>query len=317
MRKEETFLWLLLVVRPPPRVNSCTIQVVEHQLRSKAGRSLDDCEDGFVVTPTFACVIDGATSPTGRLWTTAQLTGGQWAARILCRAIEEDLAEEMSPSDIVAALTESLHKAYQQEPGALKVMQERPEERATASLALYSNQLRKVIVVGDCQVALVDERGQIVQHHQPTKYVDTVTSEARAMFWQAERLTSQNNEVSGDLGRDLIHPLLLRQRRFQNNKHAPTPYRYWVMDGFPIDTEGIQVLDVCDSVKEVILATDGYPTLYPTLQATERHLREIIKEDPMMILGRHKAAKGVLKGAESFDDRTYLRIRLYSPTSRS
>jgi glycerophosphoryl diester phosphodiesterase len=290
------------------------MQVVEHELRSKAGRSLDDCEDGFVVTPTFACVVDGATSPTGRRWTTAQLTGGQWAARILCRAVEEELAEEMSPSVIVAALTESLHKAYQQEPGASQVMQERPEERATASLALYSNQLRKVIVVGDCQVALVDERGQIVQHHQPARYVDTVTSEARAMFWQAERLTSENNEMNGDPGRDLIHPLLVRQRRFQNNKDAPAPYRYWAMDGFPIDAEGIQVLVVSDSVKEVILASDGYPTLYPTLQETEWHLRKIITEDPMMILDRHKAAKGVLKGAESFDDRTYLRIKLYAPT---
>jgi glycerophosphoryl diester phosphodiesterase len=286
------------------------MQVVEHELRSKAGKSLDECEDGFVVTAAFACVVDGATSPTGRRWTPSHLTGGQWAARILCRSVEEDLVEEMSPSDIVAALTESLHKAYQQESGALQVMHESPEERATASLVIYSKRLRKVILVGDCQVALVDERGQIVSHHHPERYIDTVTSEARAMYWQAERLGSQNNEVNDDPGRDLIHPLLVRQRRFQNNKNAPTPYRYWAMDGFPIEAEGIHVLDVDDSVKEVILASDGYPTLYPTLQETERHLLEIIEEDPMMVGDRYKSTKGVFKGAESFDDRTYLRIRL-------
>jgi serine/threonine protein phosphatase PrpC len=308
------FLWFQVVVvdtvKLPHLVHSCTMQVVEHELQSKSGKSLDECEDGFVVTPAFACVVDGATSPTGRRWTPSHLTGGQWAARILCRAVEEDLVEEMSPSDIVAALTESLHTAYQQESGALRIMQESPEERATASLVIFSARLRKVILVGDCQVALVDERGHIVSHHQPARYIDTVTSEARAMFWQAEQLSSQNSEVIGDPGRELIHPLLVRQRRFQNNKDAPTPYRYWAMDGFPIEAEGIHIVDVGDSVKEVILASDGYPALYPTLQETEWNLREIINEDPMMVGIRHKSTKGVLKGAESFDDRTYLRIRL-------
>jgi glycerophosphoryl diester phosphodiesterase len=82
------------------------------------------------------------------------------------------------------------------------------------------------------------------------------------------------------------------------------------MDGFPIDDEGIHIVDVGDSVKEVILASDGYPDLYPTLQETERNLREIIAQDPMLVGVRHRSTKGVLKGAESFDDRTYLRIRL-------
>lgn len=290
--------------------------VVESLKRSKAGECLEACEDDLVVTPDYACVVDGATSPTGRKWTCDHLTGGQWAARVLCRAVRNDLRPEMSVSEIVATLTKSLHSAYQQEPGTMQVMMQFPEERATASLVLYSKWLRQVILVGDCQVAMVNESGELVQHFQPVKYIDTVTSQARAMFWQAELLGTSNdhgnngnNKDSGDPGRDLIHPLLLRQRRFQNNMNAPALYRYWVMDGFPVQDEGIEVHDVPDSIKEIILASDGYPKLCGTLKETEVHLHSLIRDDPMMI-EQYLAAKGVREGAESFDDRTYLRIRV-------
>ena len=299
-------LWLCFLLQTAV---GAMFQVVEHQLRSKTGACLDDCEDAWVVTPEYACVVDGATSPTSKRWTRFNLTGGQWASQILCRAIGELSSSKITAEDIVAELTGSLHQAYQEEDGALQVMTECPEERATASLVLYSNRLQQVILVGDCQVAFLNKAGEIVQHHQPTKYIDTVTSQARACFWQAEKLNHDFEEEDTDPGRDMIHPLLLRQRCFQNNPRAPLPYRYWTMDGFPIAKEGIQVITVPESVHEIILASDGYPMLYPTLDETEAYLHETITEDPMMI-SKYPTTKGVRKGAESFDDRTYLRIKL-------
>ena len=301
---------LLAIMANASRGNG--MQVVERCLRSKIGACLDSCEDDCIVTPDYACVVDGATSPTGRRWTREDLTGGQWAARVLCSAVQRDLTPEMSASDIVATLTRSLQRAYDHEPDALEVVQNHPEERATASLVLYSKWLRQLILVGDCQTAFMQD-GKIKRRFQPDRYVDTVTSQARAMFWQAERLAGEMNNSDGDAGRDLIHPLLIRQRRFQNNMKAPALYRYWAMDGFPIEEEGIEVLNVPDSVNEIILATDGYPCLFSTLNETEEHLQKLIREDPMMI-DQYLAAKGVHEGAESFDDRTYLRIRLTDDT---
>lgn len=288
------------------------LHVVESFKRSKMGECLDACEDDWIVTKGYACVVDGATSPTGRKWTSSNLTGGQWAARVLCHAVENDLKPQMSATEIVETLTKSLHTAYQQEPGAFELMNKCPEERATASLVLYSHWLRQVISVGDCQAALIDDNGKITRHFQPDRYVDTVTTQARAMFWQAELLESDgetSNNVDGDPGRDLIHPLLVRQRRFQNNMNAPQLYRYWAMDGFPIQQEGIEIHNVPKSINQIILASDGYPKLYSTLEETEAHLRNLIRKDPMMI-DQFLAAKGVREGAESFDDRTYLKISL-------
>lgn len=269
---------------------------------------MDACEDDLVVTPHFACVVDGATSPTGRRWTTDQLTGGQWAARILCRAVKHDLTPEMTCREIVSTLTSSLYRSYEKEPGALDTMKECPEERATASFVLYSKYLGKLIFVGDCQAAFLDGNGKMTSHISPEKHCDTIISQARAMFWQAE-LLGRKRIPKGDPGRDLIHPLLLRQRRFQNNMHASPLYRYWAMDGFFIEEEGIQVHNVPESTREIILASDGYPKLCTTLKETEAHLHELIRKDPRMI-SDFLSAKGVREGAESFDDRTYLRIRI-------
>lgn len=291
-----------------------SITVVESLIRSKAGDSMDACEDDFVVTSNYACVVDGATSPTGQKWTVNQLTGGKWAAGVLCNAVRNELKPDMTACEIVSTLTKSLHNAYQQEEGALEIMARHPEERATASLVLHSKSLRQVIIVGDCQAALLDGKGEIVQRIQPDRYVDKVTSQARAMFWQAELLSDGDSIVldASDPGRDLIQPLLVRQRRFQNNMNAPALYRYWAMDGFPIDEkEGVQVYDVPGNVKEIVLASDGYPKLFSTLSETEEHLHSLIRSDPMLV-DQYVSTKGVRQGAESFDDRTYLRIRIAS-----
>ena len=59
----------------------------------------------------------------------------------------------------------------------------------------------------------------------------------------------------------------------------------------------------------VIMASDGYPVLADTLEETERLLACSLAEDPLRI-GEHPSTKGVAAGNESFDDRTYLRIKL-------
>jgi len=50
------------------------------------------------------------------------------------------------------------------------------------------------------------------------------------------------------------------------------------------------------------------------LAATEAHLQECLHEDPLM-LTIHPATKGWMLGSDSFDDRSFLKIKNY-PVSR-
>ena len=81
------------------------------------------------------------------------------------------------------------------------------------------------------------------------------------------------------------------------------------MDGFTIPDAGIITTSIPDRVSTVVLATDGYPVLQDTLEASERILQEILQKDPL-VFREYKSTKGMLEGYVSFDDRTYVKIRL-------
>ena len=61
------------------------------------------------------------------------------------------------------------------------------------------------------------------------------------------------------------------------------------------------------SSSEIVLASDGYPFLKPTLAASEAALAEQIANDPQNIRS-FIATKGIVEGNKSFDDRTYIRF---------
>lgn len=314
------------------------MRVLESFCRSKLGSDLTSCEDAFIVTEHFACVVDGATSPTGKRWTSEELTGGRWASKVLVQTIQ-DLSSSSSclkptstAEEIVEALTQSLFEAYRAE-GVVDEMRENPIERATASIVLYSRHLNQLIFVGDCQAVILDPHDPtiVTQRIQPSKFNDHVMANARSMYLQIELLKgaiTRDDVRSFDVGRKFIEPLRQGQRYFQNNPKAPHPYQYWVLDGFPVSPNGIQTVTLHPNTDNntnnhnhqvLVLASDGYPKVYPTLQETEQELARILESDPLLISydnnGNTQSTKGVAKGAESFDDRTYLRIETCSPSA--
>lgn len=286
--------------------------MIEQYIRSKAGIDLKTCEDDFAVTADFCCVVDGATSVTGGRWTSASITGGQWASRILIRGVK-NLPPTCTPREAVDLLTECIHSAYRSEEGVLDIMDNDPEERATASMVLYSRHLDQLVCVGDCQAALIDKDGKIFQVIQPEKFNDVVMSQARCMFLQLEIANGATKEsllqANADPGRVYIEPLRKGQRKFQNNPKAPHPYQYWVMDGYPVSDKGIAIVKIPRKTRQIVLASDGYPKLFPTLEKTEMELKSILDKDPLL-MNEVMGTKGVRPGAESFDDRTYLRVDL-------
>ena len=104
--------------------------------------------------------------------------------------------------------------------------------------------------------------------------------------------------------RKQIEPLLVEAMLSGQNKS------YTVIDGFPIYREGVKVVSLEKAVSspdEVVLASDGYPFLKPTLEESEEALAKQLANDPQNI-ETFIATKGLVEGNISFDDRTYIRF---------
>ena len=69
------------------------------------------------------------------------------------------------------------------------------------------------------------------------------------------------------------------------------------------------LFQVPKGVSQVVITSDGYPRILPSLQQSEDLLARLLAEDPLCI-GPLRSTKGVKPGNASFDDRAYLRIRL-------
>jgi glycerophosphoryl diester phosphodiesterase len=279
------------------------------RLRSKTG-DLADCEDELLLTEDFAAVIDGATSQSQRRWD--GLSGGQMAAGAVREAIEK-LPADIEARHAVEALTDSITRVYREaaaragDPEFIARLRDDPVERASACVIMFSRHRRQVWIVGDCQALLIrsDRTTEAIQNH---KRVDEITSAARALYLEAE-LRQRRSEAElrrHDTGREFIKPLLAAQRWFQNS--APRcEYSYGIIDGFEVHEDDVRIVPVGEDVIELVLASDGYPALFPTLAETEAYLDRLIRDDPLLYRAC-KSTKGVPLGGDAFDDCTYLRL---------
>ena len=147
-------------------------------------------------------------------------------------------------------------------------------------------------MVGDCQ-ALIG--GKLYENGKP---YEQEIAEKRVDLIKEGMLPAE--------ARRQIEPLLVEAMLSGQNK------TYTVIDGFPIYREGVKVVSVSSSEtvsasSEIVLASDGYPFLKPTLAESEEALANQIANDPQNI-SSFIATKGLVEGNKSFDDRTYIRF---------
>ena len=81
---------------------------------------------------------------------------------------------------------------------------------------------------------------------------------------------------------------------------------YSVIDGFRIARQHVRIIPLDFRPWEIVLASDGYPILRPTLAESEEELRKLREEDPLNI-SRFQATKAFHPDFNSFDDRSYIR----------
>ena len=288
------------------------MKIIESSIIGK--KSPEACEDGMVITDDFIAVIDGSTSKTPK-HLNPDMKNGRYAMMLISEYIREELKADASVDDFCQGVTAFIYNKVYEKLGVEELLKEHPEERLTASAILYSRTRNEVWMVGDCQ-AIID--GKLYENGKP--YEEKIARKRVELIEQG---------FSPAEARKQIEPLLIKAMLSGQNQ------TYTVIDGFPIYREGVKVVSVSDSCSvqdsvpasdsvpcsdsvsasgtisvsssEIVLASDGYPFLEPTLAASEAALAEQIANDPQNI---HSfiATKGIVEGNKSFDDRTYIRF---------
>ena len=255
--------------------------ITEHFICGK--HTVDDCEDGIVVSNDFAAVIDGSTSKTPtRL--DPSMKNGRFAMILISEYIKQMPANYTIYDfcrDITLRIAEEYNKC-----GITERMAEHPEERITASAIIYSNCRKEAWMVGDCQ-AIID--GTYYDNSKP--YEQEIAM---------QRATLIKKGMSPKDARRAIEPQLIKAMLEGQNR------QYAVIDGTPIYMPCTRIVKASHSV---VLASDGYPTLLPTLSESEEALAQHLIKDPQNI-GDFVATKGLVEGNISFDDRAYIKLTL-------
>lgn len=288
------------------------MKIIESSIIGK--KSQEACEDGMVVTDDFIAVIDGSTSKTPK-HLNPDMKNGRYAMMLISEYIREELKADASVDDFCQGVTAYIYNKVYEKLGVEERLKKHPEERLTASAILYSRTRNEVWMVGDCQAII---GGKLYENGKP--YEEKIARKRVELIEQG---------LSPAEARKQIEPLLIKAMLSGQNQ------TYTVIDGFPIYREGVKVVSVSDSSSvqdsvpasdsvpcsdsvsasgtipssssEIVLASDGYPFLKPTLAASEAALAEQIANDPQNI---HSfiATKGIVEGNKSFDDRTYIRF---------
>ena len=230
------------------------------------------------------------------------MSNGEYAMHIVAAYIRR-----MSPQDtchqFCIGVTRAIQKAYTpiwklHKADIIDRLKEHHEERLTASAVIFSRLRREIWFIGDCQ-CLID--GQFFDNPKPYEQTLAEMRATKVKELLADGKT-QEELLTNDEARDAIIPRMLQEMKNQN-------VTYSVIDGFRIPEQLVPVISLDFSPHEIVLASDGYPFLCPTLDESEARLQHQRETDPLNI-GDFKATKGFIPSNRSFDDRTYVRFTI-------
>lgn len=270
------------------------MRIIEQFLAGKTGDPLL-CEDFIAVQKDFIAVIDGATSRQG------QTLGGCRFGRFAAETVAEGIAALDPATDAqgaVRTLTGILREKY------LAAAKKDGLDLGTgpypaAALLVYSRRAKEIWRVAD-PTFMVDGKAF------PTMLkLEEVEADLRSALIEAKLLKGDSVQslLEKDPFREMIRPVASDFRQFVNRE---VHFGFGVIDGTEVPKSLIEIHPVAGA-KEIVLASDGYPRVFPTLEQTENYLAKILVEDPLMYRV-HKQAKGLEAGQVSHDDRSYIRF---------
>ena len=244
-------------------------------------------EDGYTVTDDIIAVFDGSTDKTG----SSPPTPGRQATLSLLEAVP-DIGQLSNPEEVVNRLHEAVASVVH-----------RGVVNPSAVGAIIHITMGKVIRIGDISVG-------INGHFDiPNKRIDQVAAAARVALLRSRLLAGDSVTIlqETDPGRNMILPLLIESKQWRNRDDSL--YGFATIDGRGTPMPMVDIFDI-PSGSEIILASDGYVSPQSTLEESERMLQGLLARDPLR-LESPPGTKGILPGRASFDDRTYVRVRLH------
>ncbi len=274
------------------------LEIIEKFTKGKCpNRNSDDC---LYLGENFVAVIDGVTAK-GH-FTLNNKSTGCLAAELVTQALDQLDAD----ADLDCIL-HHLEKVFQDFYHSHTFEEDKQQFGPQAVMVLYSQAKRCIYLIGDCQ-CLVDG-----VHYTAPKASDLILAQLRSLLLHITQEEQGFNQITDLAPKDLqaarqhIEGIILRSTCFAN-KNCPT-WGYAVINGEKIPHELVQVIALDSGSHEIVLASDGYPQLLPTLQASEAALQELLHSDPQCA-DANPQTKGLACGAESFDDRSYIRLSI-------
>ena len=278
------------------------MQIIEQQLVAK--HPAKKSEDSIVVTDDFVAVIDGSTSKTDYRHSLLR-SNGRYAMQLVSRYIRR-MPKTTTCEAFLRGVTAYIASHYRKR--LLPRLAEHPEERLTCSAVIFSRVCREVWLVGDCQCLIGNEDAEGATSF--VYYENPKPAEAELAAMRAEEVKrllatgiTQDELRANDTARPVIIPRMLETMQQQNRTYA-------VIDGFHIPRQYVKVVTLDFRPWQVVLASDGYPFLRPTLDESERLLQRQRELDPLNIGPDFQATKAFHIGANSFDDRSYIRFQV-------
>lgn len=271
------------------------MKVLESFIKGKI--SEDKCEDRLVISNDFIAVVDGVSSKSSYLdkgKTTGNIAAG------LIKDVIYNMAKETSLQDFISYVNKAFEDYYKNSNFDLDVNR----YGLQAMAVIYSDYEKKIWLIGDCVAVVNDE------YYTNPKPSDTVLEELRSLKAHLDLYDSSIAEEvyfdTDEAARKFIEPLIVESTIFANNDN--TRWGYSVLNGNEIPTSLCKIIDV-EEDNTVILASDGYPHVFKTLNETEENLIRVIEKDPYFYKD-FISTKGLKPGQISYDDRTYVKFEV-------
>ena len=263
------------------------VKVLEIFSKSKDGIE-SHSGDAVLVSENYLAVIDGATPKGTRLWNGQK--GDAFVSEFI-KGVIEKMPSDLLATEAIAKINDSVREIYIKYGTSYEELL--PEERLQASLVIYSVKRREIWSFGDCKFKVN------TKNYDTTRHADKLLSDLRALYTELARI--EGKATDQDVGREAIMPLLKKVIGLANAKGT---FGYDAINGGPVNPKNTEVIKLNEG-DFVVLASDGYPELFDTLEKTENNLFTLLKKDPNCI-NELRSTKGLKKGNESYDDRSYV-----------
>ena len=249
-------------------------------------------------------VIDGSTSKSRRRchrdYSLRKRSNGELAMLTLAAYIRK-MPKDISLHHFCQGATQAVRRRYVK--SLLPHLAEHPEDRLTASVVVFSRLRRELWMIGDCQALVGDQYFDNPKPYEAElaqRRADIIKASPEYRQWLASPSETEIDHCS-DAAREAIIPRMLETMQHQNDGYS-------VIDGFPVDLRHVRLVTLDFQPWTVVLATDGYPFLRPTLAESEARLDDQRRNDPLNIGPAFIATKAFIPGNNSFDDRAYIRF---------